>query len=246
MYMWPIFIDGVCMRLFVWSTCHAQPSWGYDCQCILANSPHQQCKSDDSSSHRRWTLQKLVSNYVEFSNSNVWLLPSDESACRSRFVSLSNSNQRWPCFATLPMLLYQDGSAVWSLCWCCIERQGLRTTLDWRYFINQHRFGLVAACTWNSCTAAKILWTIGWIVLFAETSWRSKKRFTRVFSITQDTSDALMLVYEEYYLGSIDRLLLVVHLTFDSEPVPGPWRVTSKSFKEPSQVRIGWVPGCGD
>jgi len=64
----------------------------------------------------------------------------------------------------------------------------------WRHFINQHRSGLwlqadVAVCTWNSCTAAKILWTVGWIMLFAETSWWSKKRFTRIFSITQDTSD---------------------------------------------------------
>ena len=178
-------------------------------------------------------------------NSNMWLLPSDESACRSRFVSLSNWNQRWPCFATLPMLLYQDGSTVWSLLWCRIERQGLWTTLDWRYFVNQHRFGLIGACTWNSCTTAKVrvLWTVGWIMLFAETSWWSKKHFTRVFSITQDTSDALMLVH---YLGSIDRLLLVVHLTFDSEPVPGPRKVTSKSFKEPSQVQTGWIPGCGD
>jgi len=29
-----------------------------------------------------------------------------------------------------------------------------------------------------------------------------------------------MLVYEEYYLGSIERLLLVVDLAFDSEPCP--------------------------
>jgi len=55
-----------------------------------------------------------------------------------------------------------------------------------------------------------------------------------------------MLVYEEYYLGSIDRLLLVVDLAFDSEPVPGPLRVTSKNFKEPSQSSNRLSPSlCG-
>ena len=55
----------------------------------------------------------------------------------------------------------------------------------------------------------------------------------------------VILVYEEYYL--VDRLLLVVDLAFDSEPVPSPLRVTSQNFKEPSQSSNRLSPSlCGD